>query len=85
MQRLEVSCAVRLTYTSLGAKGLRGHVDRFLPHLIRAAALPFLAFSYTVQPAYNGIRRVSRHSGHEGGTGRLYPRKCHWYSFLLEA
>ena len=24
MQRLEVSCALRLIYTSLGAKGLRG-------------------------------------------------------------
>ena len=28
MQRLKVSCAVRLIYTSLGAKVLNGHVSK---------------------------------------------------------
>ena len=34
MQHLEVSCAVRLVYTSLGAKGLTFNNCTFCPHCI---------------------------------------------------
>ena len=37
MQRLEVSCAVRRIYTSLGAKGLKG--DAITPQVASGALL----------------------------------------------
>jgi hypothetical protein len=51
MQRLDVSCAVRRTYTSLGAKGLNTGVLKFEKKKIRrqkVKTLFFLVVTYTL-------------------------------------